>query len=420
MKPRTGHIFKRGEIYWLQYRVDGKKFQQSLGTGSAREAKTEADHIMAPFKAGGEAELLAAVAARIKSARNIAATGGKAVPLDGAWTEFLALDKERRPYPGPATLAQYEGHWGAFVDWMEKNAPSVKTMAAVKADHAVRFIRQLNADRLSDGRVNKYKRFMKMFFRVMAQVGGGTENPFAVIQTNKLVVQTAKQPFTVEELREIVSAATGEMQTLYLSGAGTGMRMGDCCTLMWNECDIIRRLILRLPRKTARNGKVVKIGIPAWLADHLATLPRRGPYVMPGLAAEYLAGNAPAITRRIQAHLEKCKIQTVKPGTGGDTGKRAVVLKGFHSFRHSYVSLNADAGTPQATMQKLVGHGSPMMTLHYLTPTDSMVLKAADSLPHLLPGDTTEPTREPLPKWAVAIVENATSLKALRAELLKG
>lgn len=420
MKPRTGHIFKRGEIYWLQYRVDGKKFQQSLGTGSAREAKTEAARIMEPFRAGGEAERMAAVAARIKSARNIAASGGKAVPLDGAWTEFLALDKERRPYPGPATLAQYEGHWDAFVEWMGTNAPSVKTMAAVKDDHAVRFIRHLNAQGLTDGRVNKYKRFLKMFFRVMAQVGGGMENPFAGIQTAKQVLQTAKQVFTAEELRRIVSTAEGELQTLYLLGIGLGLRLGDCCTLMWGEVDLARRLVFRVPRKTARRGVVVKIGIPYELAAHLATLPRRGPYVLPELAEAYENGNASVITRRIQAHLEACGVQTTKPGTGGDTGKRAVTLKGFHSFRHSYVSLNADAGTPQATMQKLVGHGSPAMTMHYLTPSDSMVLKAADSIPHLLAGEIVEPTREPLPKWAVAIVENATSLKALRAELLKG
>ena len=213
--------------------------------------------------------------------------------------------------------------------------------------------------------------------------------------------------------------AQGEMQTLYLLGIGLGLRLGDCCTLMWGECDLVRRLVFRVPRKTARKGVAVKIGIPAELAAHLATLPRSGPYVLPGLAADYEAGRAPTITRRVGEHLEECKIQTVKPGTGGETGKRAVVLKGFHSFRHSYVSLNADAGTPQATMQKLVGHGSPAMTMHYLTPSDSMVLKAADSIPHLLNEKNAEPTREPLPLWAVDAVKNAKSLKALKAELLK-
>lgn len=437
-KPGVGHLFQRGKTYWLEFTVDGQRFRQSLETRDKVEAKQKAESKLQPYRAGTEADRLAVIASRINAAKRQAATSGTTASMAGAWGLFLALDKERRPYPGPATLAQYEGHLGAFVDWMEKNAPGVKTLAAVKEDHAVRFIRHLNEQGLADGRVNKYKRFLKMFFRVMAKPYGLAENPFAGIQTSKLVVQAAKQPFTVEELRQIVTKAEGEMQTLYLLGAGLGLRLGDCCTLLWGEVDLARRLVLRVPRKTARKGQSVKIGMPPWLPSHLESLPRRGPYVLPGLAAEYEAGKSPNITNRIQKHLEACGILTVKPGTGEGseekdskghpipgTAKRAVVMKGFHSFRHSFVSLNADAGTPQATMQKIVGHGSPAMTLHYLTPSDSMVLKAADALPALLAGPKSEkaPTLEVMVPAAEIrnLVETLTPSNAakVRAQLLK-
>ncbi len=428
MKQSRGHLYKRGDVYWIQYDLDGNRYRQSLETTSAREAASKASEKMAPYAAKAEAERLAIISARMKSAKDRAASAGGMVTLVGAWSAFLALDKEARPDPGPATLAQYESHWNGFTGWLEKHAPAVKTLAAVRDTHAAGFIRHLNETGYSVGRVNKFKRFLKMFFRVML---GGAGNPFESVKAQK-DVQIAKQPFTVEELREIVSTAKGEMQTLYLLGAGTGLRLGDCCTLMWGEVDLARRLIFRVPNKTARRGETVKIGLPPTLAAHLAGLSRVAPYVLPGLAAEYLGGKAPIIARRIQAHLEACGIQTLKTGTGAGsekkdrdgkpipgTGKRAVVLKGFHSFRHSFVSLNADAGTPQATMQKLVGHGSPAMTLHYLTPSDAMVLKAADSLPALMAGSVAKSVREPLPGWAVEIVKNAKTLKALKAELLK-
>ena len=418
-KPGSGHLFKRGKTYWLEYTVDGERFRQSLGTRDGEKAKGEANKILEPHRARSEVDRLSAIARKIQTAKDKAATSPTAATLANAWSLFLALDKERRPCPSAATLAQYESHWNTFTGWMEKNAPSAATLAAVKEDHAVRFIRHLNAQGLNDGTVNKYKRFLKMFFRVMAKPYGLGANPFDDIQTNKNVVQAAKQPFTVGELREIVERADGEMRTLYLLGAGLGLRLGDCCTLLWGEVDLARRMVNRVPHKTARRGVAVKIGIPATLTAHLSTLPRRGPYVLPGLAAEYEAGKAPNIAKRIQSHLEDCGILTIKPGTGGNTGKRAVVLKGFHSFRHSYVSLNADAGTSQSTMMALVGHGSPAMTMHYLTPTDRMVLQAADALPVLLDAEIVEPEREPLPGWAVEIVKNAKSLKALRAELLK-
>ena len=413
-KPGTGHLFKRGSTYWLEYAVDGKRFRQSLETKDKAEARREADKILEPHRAGSEAARMGAIVAQMKEAK-AKADSGPAPSLLASWSAFIALDKERRPSPGRATLDQYEGHWGALVDWMAANAPSAKTMAMVTTDHAVRFIRHLNSQGLGDGRVNKYKRFLKMFFRVLLP---HAENPFGGIQTSKMVVQSAKQPFTVEELRTIVDRADGEMKTLFLLGAGLGLRLGDCCTLLWQEADLARRLLVRVPNKTARRGVSVKIGMPHWLVDHLHALPRQGHYIVPGLAEEYTTGKSPQIARRIHRHLEECGILTLKPGTGGDTGKRAVVLKGFHSFRHSYVSLNADAGTSQSTMQKLVGHGSPMMTMHYLTPSDNMVHRAADALPSLLDAEIVEPPREPLPKWAVDAVKNATNLEELRKCLL--
>ena len=411
MKPRKGYVYKRGNVYWLQYIVDGTRFQESLETSSAREAKSKAAEKMQPYAANAEAERLAAIGARLKAAKSIAASSGHPATVGTGWALFTGMDKDDRPEAGPLTMRMYASLWNTFAEWMEKTSPAVKTLRAVQECHAKAFIRHLDGLGLSVGRVNKYKRFLKMFFRVVAGKAGILENPFHAIETRD-DSQTAKQPFTVEELREIVSKAEGEMQSLFLLGAGTGLRLGDCCTLMWGETDLARRRILRVPNKTARtSGAAVKIGIPHTLAEHLAALPRSGPYVLPGLAQEYETGHVPEISRRIQAHLTSCGIQTVKPGTGEGTGKRAVVLKGFHSFRHSFVSLNADAGTPQATMQKLVGHGSPMMTLHYLTLSDKMVLAAADALPTLLPDNTAKQAalREPLPAWAVADLQTMTA-----------
>ena len=416
----TGHLYKRGGTYWLQYDVDGKRFRRTLGTKIETEAKRKADEILQPQRAGSEADRLAVLASRIKAARNAAATGGP-VAIADAWATWEALDTETRPDPGPATMKQYTGQWNAFASWLQEDAPTVKKLAQVKETHARRFIEHLKGKGYSVGRVNQYKIFLKMFFRCMGSIGAVVENPFLNLKTQK-AIQHSRETFTAEEMRSIVATAEGELKTLFLVGAGTGLRLWDACSLRWGNTDLVRRLIELIPHKNARRGEdaKIKIGIPVELAAHLSTLPRRGPYVMPGLAAEYTGGKTADVSNRIQAHLEACGIQTVKPGTGKGTGKRAVVLKGFHSFRHTYVSLNADHGTPQATMQKLVGHGNAQMTARYTHLSDGMVLRAAESVPLLLDAQIVEPTREPLPGWAVKAIENAKSLKALRAELLGG
>ena len=39
MKNRTGHLYQRGNVFWLQYRIEGRFVQQSLGTTDREEAE---------------------------------------------------------------------------------------------------------------------------------------------------------------------------------------------------------------------------------------------------------------------------------------------------------------------------------------------------------------------------------------------
>lgn len=44
----SGHIFKRGKIFYLQYDVNGKRHVQSLKTQIEKEAKKKAKEILEP------------------------------------------------------------------------------------------------------------------------------------------------------------------------------------------------------------------------------------------------------------------------------------------------------------------------------------------------------------------------------------
>ena len=152
---------------------------------------------------------------------------------------------------------------------------------------------------------------------------------------------------------------------------------------------------------------------------------------MPDVAAAYEHEQS-GVCKAIQAHLEKCGIQTIQPGTGFErvkdkngkpkwhhTGKRAVVLAGFHSLRHSFVSMHAQAGTPQAVLQKLAGHGNPIMTEHYTHISEATARQSAAALPTII-GEAPAPRRDPLPAWAVELVKGMTkkTWQETRAELL--
>jgi integrase len=57
------------------------------------------------------------------------------------------------------------------------------------------------------------------------------------------------------------------------------------------------------------------------------------------------------------------EIRIYKPGTGPGTGKRAVVEIGFHSLRHSFVSMCRTSNVPLAVVESIVGHSNPAMRM---------------------------------------------------------
>ena len=63
--------------------------------------------------------------------------------------------------------------------------------------------------------------------------------------------------------------------------------------------------------------------------------------------------------------------------------RQTIVRKGFHSLRHSFVSLAAASGVPQVVIQDLVGHGSAAMTAHYSHSSLAQKTAAIASIPEI-------------------------------------
>ena len=110
------------------------------------------------------------------------------------------------------------------------------------------------------------------------------------------------------------------------------------------------------------------------------------------MAALYESGRQSIVIEKIRTVFRRAGIAMREEGTGGsyryEDGKsiyvkgerRAVVRYGFHSLRYSYISHNAEAGTPMGIIQRNAGHSSRMMTEHYLKISDAAARQYADAL----------------------------------------
>ena len=185
-----------------------------------------------------------------------------------------------------------------------------------------------------------------------------------------------------------------------------------------------------MPNKTARrNPKPVLVPLHATLRAMLDEIPatNRVDYVLPEMAAVYIR-NTSELAKRIHDHFENCGVKTQKPGTGffmavgpdnkpkkTATGKRAVVDVGFHSLRHTFVSLCREANAPLSVVEAIVGHSNPAMTRHYTHTSEAAALAAVESLPALLGEGTPKVVELPASRPMV----DAAAVRAIAEKLTK-
>jgi len=410
MKRRTGYLIKRNKTYYAAWHIGDKLFMRTTGKQDKRDAETELHRIMEPFVAGDEVATLQNIAAKIEGNKaDIARLTDERNPpltIGNAWNTYKAAPS--RPDSGERTLSDYEGYLTAFSDWIDAEHSEIKAVRDVSQAIANEYAAHLSAKKLAANSFNKHIGCLELVFRIVKTAARLSENPWTAIQ-RKRVVHASRRELTTDELRAVCAAASGEMRLLFALGIYTGLRLGDAATLRWAEVDLPRRIIRRIPAKIARrNPAPVSIPIHATLAAMLAEVgkPKRGEYVLPETAAQYERDNS-AISKRIQEHFEACGIRTAKTGTGfitvkndkGEeervsTGKRAVLEVGFHSLRHTFVSLCRESGAPLAVVEAIVGHSSPAMTRHYTHVGELAAATAVNALPTVI-GDSPAPALPP-------------------------
>lgn len=427
MRKRTGYLIRRGTVFYAVWTVAGKKYMRSTGQRDRRKAATELRRIMEPFAAEQEVDILRNIAAKIegRTADLARLEDQRNPPLTAAaaWSAYTSAPG--RPDSGARTLADYEGYYAAFAAWLKRKHPTARALRDVTPAIAAEYAAHLTGERgLSANSFNKHTRFLGLLFRVLKELARLTVNPWEGIQRKRVLMESRRE-LTTDELKTVCAAAKGEMRLLFAVGIYTGLRLGDAATLRWVEVDLPRRIIRRIPSKVARrNPRPVLIPIHPTLAAMLhETGARRGEYVLPESAALYLRDSS-ALSKRIHDHFETCGVKTHRRGTGTGTDKRAVVEVGFHSLRHTLVSLCRESNAPLAVVEAIVGHSNPAMTRHYTHVSELAAAQAVNALPAVL-GDAPKalPPTDPLNVLKAKVRELAQGItpktaRAAKARLL--
>ena len=341
--------------------------------------------------------------------------GAQKLPLAEAWHHY-EMSPNRRDI-AKSTLDSKRTVWMAFARWMEKYHVEIGHLAEVSEEAVAEYLMQFKCNH-SATTYNNHVCVLREVFRTLAEKAGVVNDPWANVCL-RADDSISRRELSLDEVERLYSAASKEgkeWKLLLATGIYTGLRLGDCCRLKWECVNLERQLIQVIPEKTKRHahGKPVTIPIHPSLMEELvkakeAAFSRRDAeaqrevldrinridardnfpsgFVNPAIADLYL-------NRKWQLDdgLRKIfKAANITMSFKMDGRCRKTVIASFHSLRHTFVSLSANAGVPLPVVQSIVGHCSTTMTRHYYHENEDVLRQAVEAIPAIGAGAARTP-----------------------------
>lgn len=383
----TGWLERKGTKYLARWMVNGKRFSRATGTSDRRTAERMLDEWTRPFRLKTEADRYDYFAAKAGGVKREIERLRNELPgllVANSWEAYESAP-ERPDTTGASEIEAYESRWRRFVEWLEAKHPEAMEMRQITREMAAEYLKVLS-DRMVGA--NNYNRTIRNFRRIWSVLALNEENkmpeksPFEYMALRRVDAK-ARRALSEEEVRKVSEAVTGEMRVLFAIGLYTGLRLGDACQLRWETVDMANGIITVTPAKTAKHsGAVVRMPIHPVLYAILSETNERKRVgaVMPDIDREYKRSQS-WLSTRICRIFRECGIETQQEAEGC---KRKRTLVSFHSLRHTFVSMSANAGTPLSIVRRLVGHVSEKMTQRYFHESEDAMQAAVAAIPRLL------------------------------------
>lgn len=370
-------------IYTIRATINGKRFAKSTRTRDRAEAEKIMAQFLKPFVKDDEVRTYENLQAFVESSKQRQEREEDEKPqltLADAWDAYVASPKRRDL--AAATLEAKAMVWKKYVEWLGINYPQISELRHVSVEMVEAYLSYLRIDH-SASTYNNRLCVIREMHRVLMEKARAKKNPWEDMKLRE-DDSCRRRELTVEELQRLVHHARRageEWERLFCVGVYTGLRLGDCTQLEWKCVDIVRSIIQIIPHKTKKfaKGRPVTIPIHPALMENLCQtkVSDRLGYVMPQIASWYRV-DRPKVSYHINRIFHAAGIVTSVKVEGR---KWKVPEATFHSLRHTFVSLSANAGVPLHIVQSIVGHESTAMTRHYYHENEKALRQAVAAIP---------------------------------------
>ena len=288
----------------------------------------------------------------------------------------------------PSSRRSRRRSWYHFSAWMRDLHPEIRDLRSVTRLVCEEYVGSFRCGH--SAATSNFRLYdLRNVFRTLLSDLGIAANPWNCVRPSSADTR-ARRELSADEVRRLLASAAeegAEWRTLFAIGAYTGLRLGDCCRLAWEQVDMDRAIIQLVPRKTRRfsGGRLLTIPIHAQLMSALAETPpaSRSGAVLAGIQSDFHSRRW-IVSRSLGRIFASAGIVT-SVAMEGRSHRTPVAT--FHSLRHSFVSFAANAGVPLAVVQSIVGHSSSAMTRHYYHASETALRAAVNSIPSFTASD---------------------------------
>ena len=335
---------KRGNTYYADYRINGKRFRKVLGS-----SKKIAELVLKDIE--------------VKIAKGELGFEKKDQDLNQLFEEYLSYSKTNH---SPATRKRYKAIIDNFKRFLS-NYPHLNKISHLNPKIFEDYKTFRSEEKAKNKTINMESRTLRTIFNLAKDWGYTKENPTEGVRMLKITNHITPRFLSEDECKKLLDMCNAWEHPIFYTFLSTGMRKGELLNLEWPDIDFDRRKI-RIRVKDGWSPKTSEREIPIndgllKLLEKLKDDNKKSSVVFHDGSGQQIENNR--LRKRLISLTKKCGFPDVTK---------------LHTLRHTFASHLVMKGVDLPTVKKLMGHADIQTTMIYSHLADEHVDKAVEKL----------------------------------------